>query len=109
MIRRDLGSNAWPGCSIFSKNDARREKVRGILADINVLGQVDYFVQLMQAEPWTEFWLTQTGNNVIGPPIMTMRGDTVRAPPAVLLPQARLAQSARRTARKSKFRQQIGR
>jgi hypothetical protein len=30
--------------------------VRGILADNNVIGQVTYLVQLMQAEPWAEFW-----------------------------------------------------
>jgi hypothetical protein len=30
--------------------------VKGILADINVVGQVVYLVKLMQAEPWTEFW-----------------------------------------------------
>ena len=30
--------------------------VKGILADINVRGHVDYLVQRMRAEPWTEFW-----------------------------------------------------
>jgi hypothetical protein len=30
--------------------------VKGILADNNVIGQVDYLVQLMQSEPWQEFW-----------------------------------------------------
>jgi hypothetical protein len=30
--------------------------VKGILADNDVLGQVDYLVALMQAEPWREFW-----------------------------------------------------
>jgi hypothetical protein len=30
--------------------------VRGILADNDVVGQVDYLVALMQAEPWREFW-----------------------------------------------------
>ena len=30
--------------------------MKGILADINVVGQVDHLVKLMQAEPWTEFW-----------------------------------------------------
>jgi hypothetical protein len=30
--------------------------VKGILADINVIGQVTYLTQLMQAEPWAEFW-----------------------------------------------------
>jgi hypothetical protein len=30
--------------------------VKGILADINVVGQVAYLVKLMQAEPWSEFW-----------------------------------------------------
>jgi hypothetical protein len=30
--------------------------VKGILADINVVGQVVHLVKLMQAEPWTEFW-----------------------------------------------------
>ena len=30
--------------------------MKGILADINVVGQVVYLVKLMQAEPWTEFW-----------------------------------------------------
>jgi hypothetical protein len=30
--------------------------VRGILADNDVRGQVEYLVALMQAEPWQEFW-----------------------------------------------------
>ena len=30
--------------------------MKGILADINVIGQVAYLVQLMQAEPWRDFW-----------------------------------------------------
>jgi hypothetical protein len=30
--------------------------VQGILADHNIIGQVTYLVQLMQAEPWAEFW-----------------------------------------------------
>jgi len=30
--------------------------VKGILADNNVIGQVAYLVQLMQAEPWSDFW-----------------------------------------------------
>jgi hypothetical protein len=30
--------------------------LKGILADNNVIGQVAYLVQLMQAEPWTDFW-----------------------------------------------------
>jgi hypothetical protein len=30
--------------------------VKGILADINVVGQVVHLVKLMQAEPRTEFW-----------------------------------------------------
>jgi len=30
--------------------------VNGILADNNVLGQVAYLVQLMQAEAWVDFW-----------------------------------------------------
>jgi len=30
--------------------------VKGILADNNVIGQVTHLVQLMQAEPWAEFW-----------------------------------------------------
>jgi hypothetical protein len=30
--------------------------VKGILADNDVRGQVDYLVALMQAEPWREFW-----------------------------------------------------
>jgi predicted nuclease of predicted toxin-antitoxin system len=30
--------------------------VKGILADNNVIGQVAYLVQLMQAEPWGDFW-----------------------------------------------------
>ncbi len=30
--------------------------VKGILADHNVIGQVSHLVQLMQAEPWAEFW-----------------------------------------------------
>jgi hypothetical protein len=30
--------------------------VKGILADINAQGQVEYLVQRMQAEPWTDFW-----------------------------------------------------
>jgi hypothetical protein len=30
--------------------------VKGILADNNVIGQVAHLVQLMQSEPWDEFW-----------------------------------------------------
>jgi hypothetical protein len=30
--------------------------VKGILADNDVVGQVDYLVALMRAEPWWEFW-----------------------------------------------------
>jgi hypothetical protein len=30
--------------------------VQGILADNNVIGQVAYLVQLMQAEPWGDYW-----------------------------------------------------
>jgi hypothetical protein len=30
--------------------------VKGILADNDVVGQVDYLVALMRAEPWLEFW-----------------------------------------------------
>jgi hypothetical protein len=30
--------------------------VKGILADVNTGGPVAYLVQLMQAEPWTDFW-----------------------------------------------------
>lgn len=31
--------------------------MKGILADNDVRGQVEYLVVLMQAEPWREFWL----------------------------------------------------
>jgi hypothetical protein len=31
--------------------------VKGILADNNVIGQVAYLVQLMQAAPWGDFWI----------------------------------------------------
>ena len=30
--------------------------MKGILADANVLSQVAFLVQRMQAAPWTEFW-----------------------------------------------------
>jgi hypothetical protein len=30
--------------------------VRGILADVNTRGYVDYLVRQMQMEPWSEFW-----------------------------------------------------
>jgi hypothetical protein len=30
--------------------------VKGILADNNVVGQVAYLAQMMQSEPWAEFW-----------------------------------------------------
>lgn len=30
--------------------------MKGILADNDVRGQVEYLVILMQAEPWREFW-----------------------------------------------------
>jgi hypothetical protein len=38
------------------KSAGRRKTVKGILADNNVIGQVAYLVQLMQAEPWGDFW-----------------------------------------------------
>lgn len=30
--------------------------MKGILADANAVGQVEYLVKLMQAEPWADFW-----------------------------------------------------
>jgi hypothetical protein len=30
--------------------------VKGLLADVNTRGPVDYLVQHMRAEPWAEFW-----------------------------------------------------
>ena len=30
--------------------------MKGILADVNIQGQVDFLVVLMQAEPWKLFW-----------------------------------------------------
>jgi hypothetical protein len=30
--------------------------VKGILADVNMVGQVAYLIKLMQDEPWPEFW-----------------------------------------------------
>jgi Domain of unknown function (DUF5615) len=30
--------------------------VKGLLADINVRGQVEYLIERMQAPPWAEFW-----------------------------------------------------
>ena len=30
--------------------------MKGILADNDIRGQVEYLVSLMEAEPWTEFW-----------------------------------------------------
>jgi hypothetical protein len=30
--------------------------VKGLVADANIQGQVEYLVQRMQAEPWAEFW-----------------------------------------------------
>ena len=30
--------------------------MKGLLADVNTRGPVDYLVQHMQAEPWAEFW-----------------------------------------------------
>ncbi len=30
--------------------------VKGILADFNIVGQVEYLVRLMQAPEWSEFW-----------------------------------------------------
>ena len=30
--------------------------VRGILADYNVRGQVNYLLTLMRTQPWVEFW-----------------------------------------------------
>jgi hypothetical protein len=30
--------------------------VKGILADVNVLGLIEYLAKLMQANPWAEFW-----------------------------------------------------
>jgi len=41
---------------VFLKIDAGRTTVKGILADNNVIGQVAYLVQLMQSEPWADFW-----------------------------------------------------
>lgn len=30
--------------------------MKGILADINAIGQVEYLIEQMQRDPWTEFW-----------------------------------------------------
>lgn len=30
--------------------------MQGILADVNILGQVEYLVERMRAESWAEFW-----------------------------------------------------
>ena len=30
--------------------------MKGLLADINVIGQIEYLVQRMQADPWDFFW-----------------------------------------------------
>jgi hypothetical protein len=30
--------------------------VKGLLADINALGPIEYLIQRMQAEPWADFW-----------------------------------------------------
>jgi len=30
--------------------------VKGLIADANIQGQIEYLVQHMQAEPWAEFW-----------------------------------------------------
>jgi hypothetical protein len=30
--------------------------VKGLVADANIQGQVEYLVQRMQADPWAEFW-----------------------------------------------------
>ena len=30
--------------------------MKGILADVNIQGQVDFLIILMQAEPWKLFW-----------------------------------------------------
>ena len=30
--------------------------MKGILADVNTIGPIDFLVQRMQAEPWAEFW-----------------------------------------------------
>src|SRR5438105_1844963 len=48
--------NAWSGCGTSLISTARRKTVKGILADNNVIGQVAHLVQLMQAEPWGDFW-----------------------------------------------------
>ena len=46
---RDCG-NAW-------KTERGSNSVKGILADVNAIGDVEYLVQRMQSEPWREFWL----------------------------------------------------
>jgi hypothetical protein len=30
--------------------------VKGLVADANIQGQVEHLVQLMRANPWTDFW-----------------------------------------------------
>ncbi len=30
--------------------------MKGILADVNAVGYIEFLIQRMQAEPWTEFW-----------------------------------------------------
>jgi hypothetical protein len=49
--------------------------VKGLVADANIQGQVEYLVQRMQAEAWAEFWqalgLVLRRFEDVGPPLCT--------------------------------------
>jgi hypothetical protein len=48
--------SAWLGSNSSCSNDDRRPTVKGLVADANIQGQVEYLVQRMQADAWAEFW-----------------------------------------------------
>src|SRR5208282_3761483 len=48
--------NGSLGLETSCGNDARNASVKGLVADINVQGQVAYLAQRMQADAWADFW-----------------------------------------------------
>jgi hypothetical protein len=49
-------TSAWLGSDSSCSNGARRTIVKGLVADANIQGQVEYLAQRMQADAWVDLW-----------------------------------------------------
>jgi hypothetical protein len=53
---KEAAKSAWLNSDNSCSNDAGRATVKGLVADGNIQGQVEYLVQRMQADAWADFW-----------------------------------------------------